>query len=132
MEQCESDGEEIAPVACMTRPYFAATVRRVTSSVRGEERTLDLVRGTERVPATLLVPTGARAAPAALLLHGFSSNKERMSQSVGRALLGRGVASLALDLPFHGERGVAREAIPYRNPLALVSAWRIAVREARA
>jgi dienelactone hydrolase len=115
----------------MRRPYFAATERRSTSTARGEERLLDLVRGTERVPATLLVPAGARSAPAVLLLHGFSSSKERMVQSVGRALQQRGVASLALDLPFHGERDGGREEIPYRNPIALVTAWTTAVREAR-
>jgi dienelactone hydrolase len=113
-------------------PYFAAVTRRATSNTRGEERVLDLVHGTERVPSTLLLPSGARSAPAVLLLHGFSSNKERMTQSVGRALLQRGVASLALDLPFHGERNGASGALPYRNPIALVAAWRSAVREARA
>lgn len=93
---------------------------------------LDLVHGAERVPAAFLLPKGAAAVPAVLLLHGFSSNKERMTQSVGRALQGRGVASLALDLPFHGERDGGRDEIPYRNPLALVAAWTTAVREARA
>ena len=111
---------------------FAATPRRSTSTARGEERLLDLVHGSERVPATFLVPRGAGPAPAALLLHGFSSSKERMAQSVGRALQQRGVASLALDLPFHGERDGGRDAVPYRNPLALVAAWTSAVREARA
>ena len=114
------------------RPYFAAVTRRATSTTRGEERVLDLVHGTERVPATLLVPAGGRSVPAVLLLHGFSSNKERMTQSVGRALQQRGVASLALDLPFHGERGGADDAPSYRNPMALVAAWRSAVRESRA
>jgi len=116
----------------MRFPSFAATPRRSTSTARGEERLLDLVHGTERVPATLLLPRGAGSAPAALLLHGFSSSKERMAQSVGRALQERGVASLALDLPFHGERHGGRDAVPYRNPLALVAAWTSAVREARA
>src|SRR5919112_723584 len=37
-----------------------------------------------------------------------------------------------LDLAFHGERDGGRDAIPYRNPLALVAAWTTAVREARA
>jgi dienelactone hydrolase len=114
------------------RPYFAAVTRRATSTTRGDERVLDLVHGTERVPATLLVPAAGRSTPAVLLLHGFSSNKERMTQSIGRALQQRGVASLALDLPFHGERGGADDAPSYRNPMALVAAWRTAVREARA
>ncbi|HET9798608.1 MAG TPA: alpha/beta fold hydrolase, partial [Gemmatimonadaceae bacterium] len=113
----------------MSRPYFAASLRRTARGSGGEERTLDLVRGAERVPATYLLPATENPAPAVLLLHGFSSSKERMAQSVGRALQRRGVASLALDLPFHGERDGGREAIPYRNPLALVSAWRDAVRE---
>jgi dienelactone hydrolase len=93
---------------------------------------LDLVHGTERVPGTLLLPAASAPGPAVLLLHGFSSNKERMTQSVGRALQQRGVASLALDLPFHGERDGGRDEIPYRNPLALVAAWTTAVRESRA
>jgi dienelactone hydrolase len=93
---------------------------------------LDLVHGTERVPATFLVPAAAAPAPAVLLLHGFSSSKERMAQSVGRSLLARGVASLAVDLPFHGERDGSGTELPYRNPLALVTAWRTAVRESRA
>jgi dienelactone hydrolase len=99
---------------------------------RGEERLLDLVHGAEHVPAAFLVPADSVPAPAVLLLHGFSSNKERMTQSVGRALLSRGVASLAVDLPFHGERNGSAGEVPYRNPLALVSAWRSAVAEARA
>ena len=116
----------------MKRPHFAATARRTTPTARGEERLLDLVHGTERVPGALLLPAATEPAPGVLLLHGFSSNKERMSHSVGRALQQRGVASLALDLPFHGERDGARGEIPYRNPLALVAAWTTAVRESRA
>ena len=116
----------------MRRPYFAATARRSLPTPRGEERLLDLVAGAERVPGALLLPAAPAPLPAVLLLHGFSSNKERMTQSVGRALQQRGVASLALDLPFHGERDSDRGAIPYRNPLALVAAWTTAVREARA
>jgi dienelactone hydrolase len=128
----DARGEEIARCAVMRRPHFSATVRRSTSTALGEQRLLDLVHGGERVPATFLLPQGARSAPAVLLLHGFSSSKERMVQSVGRALQQRSVASLALDLPFHGERDGGRDEIPYRNPLALVAAWTTAVREARA
>jgi dienelactone hydrolase len=131
-ERDDARGEEIARWDIMRRPRFAATSRRSTSTALGEERLLDLVHGSERVPATFLVPRESRAAPAVLLLHGFSSSKERMVQSVGRALQQRGVASLALDLPFHGERDGGRDEIPYRNPLALVAAWTTAVREARA
>jgi dienelactone hydrolase len=131
-ERDDARGEEFARWDIMRRPHFAATVRRTVSTALGEERLLDLVHGNERVPAAFLSPQGSRAAPAVLLLHGFSSSKERMVQSVGRALQQRGVASLALDLPFHGERDGGRDEIPYRNPLALVAAWTAAVREARA
>ena len=44
----------------MGRLYFSAVTRRTTSSTRGDERVLDLVHGTERVPATLLLPSGQR------------------------------------------------------------------------
>jgi uncharacterized protein len=115
----------------MSRYEFSATVRRTARVTHGRQRTLDLVNGRERVPAIFLTPAGTMPAPAALLLHGFSSSKERMSQAVGRALLSRGVASLALDLPFHGEREGADRAIP-KNPLALVGAWKTAVAESRA
>jgi uncharacterized protein len=116
----------------MSRSYFAASVRRTIAVPRGEERLLELAHGRERVPGSFLVPSGSAPAPVALLLHGFSSNKERMAQSVGRALLARGVGSLALDLPFHGERGGAHGQLSYGNPLALVTAWRSAIRESRA
>ena len=83
------------------------------------------------VPSVWLAPAGSMPAPAVLLLHGFSSSKERMAQSVGRALHALGVASLAVDLPFHGERDGDVSTLS-RNPLALVSAWRTAIAESRA
>ncbi|HEY0996866.1 MAG TPA: hypothetical protein VGD77_12805, partial [Gemmatimonadaceae bacterium] len=58
----------------------------------------------EEVPAILLLPASARAVPAALLLHGYTSRKERMAESLGMALLRQGIASLSIDLPLHGER----------------------------
>ena len=78
----------------------------------------------ERVPALLLCRRRARPAPAVLLLHGFSSSKERMAQSVGRALLAarRRLARARPPLSWRARRRT-RE-IPYRNPLALVAAWR--------
>jgi fermentation-respiration switch protein FrsA (DUF1100 family) len=82
------------------------------------------------VPSVWLAPDTRAPAPAALLLHGFSSSKERMAQSVGRELRALGVASLALDLPFHGERGGDPGSLS-RNPLALVGAWRAAIAESR-
>jgi fermentation-respiration switch protein FrsA (DUF1100 family) len=83
------------------------------------------------VPATWLTPP-TPTAPAVLLLHGFSSSKERMAHAVGRALLELGAASLALDLPFHGERDGTRGVDSLKNPLVLVGAWKAAIAEARA
>lgn len=115
----------------MSRYTFTTTVRRTGRVTNGQQRTIDLVSGRERVPAIWLTPSRSERVPAALLLHGFSSSKERMAQAIGRALLAHGVASLSLDLPFHGEREGADREIP-KNPLALVGAWKTAVAESRA
>lgn len=88
--------------------------------------------GEEMVPAILQIPVGATSAPAVLMLHGFSSRKERMADSVGGALLERGVASLAIDLPLHGAREGGVEGLSLRNPLGLVQKWKLAIREASA
>lgn len=91
---------------------------------------LELAIGTEIVPGILVLPAGTGRSPAALLLHGFRSNKERMADSVGRSLARRGVASLAIDLPLHGAREGSIENLSIRNALALVQKWNLAVREA--
>ncbi len=116
----------------MSRQSFTANVRRTTRVTRGTEQRIDLVYGRDTVPAVWLTPPSAGGPhTAALLLHGFASSKERMAQSIGRSLLARRVASLALDLPFHGDRVSASGGIS-KNPLVLVGAWRSAVSEARA
>jgi fermentation-respiration switch protein FrsA (DUF1100 family) len=101
--------------------------RRIAIELAAAER--------ERVPGVVLVPDAARPEivrwPAALLLHGFSSRKERMAEGIGRALLARGVASLAIDLPLHGAREGSVEHLSFRNPLQLIGAWRLALAEAR-
>lgn len=81
------------------------------------------------VPATLLLPEAAEPTAAALLIHGFTSRKEQMTESVGRALLRRGLASLAVDLPLHGSRGEGAGWRGVRNPLEVLKHWRLAVRE---
>lgn len=86
--------------------------------------------GGDPVPAILLVPDAEAPAPGALLLHGYSSRKEHMADNVGRALLEEGIASLAVDLPLHGDRGDPLQAQSARNPLAVVRLWRAATREA--
>ena len=116
--------------------------KRIHQSVRderplthGRRITLDIRLGDagERVPCVLLLPHAAAEAPApaALLLHGYSSHKEQMADTVGRVLLRHDIGSLAIDLPLHGERrgGVDMQAM--RNPMALASAWRAAQSEAR-
>jgi dienelactone hydrolase len=85
------------------------------------------------VPSVLLLPaTAAREMPAALLLHGYSSRKERMADTIGRALAARGVAALAIDLPLHGERDAPLQRQSLLNPLALVRHWRLALAECAA
>ena len=97
----------------------------------GTEYALELgVAGArERVPAILLVPESDVRVPAALLLHGYSSRKEMMSESAGRGLLGFGIASLAIDLPMHGERGNPLQAQASRNPLELMRQWKLGLDE---
>jgi uncharacterized protein len=99
-------------------------------SVRAFELSLTLAG--ESVPALLLLPDSAHPVPAALLLHGYSSSKERLSSTIGRALAARGIASLALDLPLHGTRDDALVAQARSNPLGLVSQWKRALAEAKA
>lgn len=85
------------------------------------------VKGVD-VPAILQLPA-TRPAPAALLLHGYSSRKERLADTVGRAFFRRGIASLAIDLPLHGEREGDMDADSLRNPLAVVGHWKLAIEE---
>ena len=105
------------------------TVRRTTTHRWGEERTIDIARGREVVPATFIMPASTGRVPVVLLLHGLSSNKERMSSSAGRVLASRGIGSLAIDLPLHGERRGGNPRDMMSSPLALVGAWRTAVKE---
>jgi dienelactone hydrolase len=90
--------------------------------------------GDELVPAILQRPMAAGRAPGVLLLHGFSSRKERMADRIGRRLAALGMVSLAIDLPLHGTRNGANEVEDMwrRHPLTLAQKWRLAVREAHA
>lgn len=97
----------------------------------GHRLSVALHVGRERVPAVLLVPDRPTPVPAALLLHGYTSSKERMLDSIGRALLGRGVASLGVDLPLHGERESRLDEESLRNPIALARQFRAALAECR-
>jgi uncharacterized protein len=85
-----------------------------------------------RIPAILLLPRSEAPVPAALLLHGWSLDKERMAGNVGVPLVRNGVASLTLDLPLHGERFQPLDAAMLRAPLELLRHWRGALAEASA
>ena len=54
-----------------------------------------------------------------------------MTEGIGRALLHHGVATIAIDLPLHGAREGNFEQLSLRNPLQLVSLWRLALSEIR-
>jgi predicted esterase len=83
-----------------------------------------------RVPSIMLLPERSTPVPAALLLHGYSSSKERLSDTMGRALAARGIASLAIDLPLHGTRDDAMITEARTNPLGLLQHWKKALAEA--
>jgi uncharacterized protein len=98
--------------------------------IRRRSQTIDLSGA--QVPSILLMPDTDQRVPCALLLHGFSSSKERLSDTIGRALAVRGIASLAIDLPLHGSRDDALLEEARRNPLGLIQHWTTAVAEANA
>src|SRR5687767_14568208 len=93
---------------------------------------LQLTLAGAAVPAIMLLPSADRPVPAALLLHGYSSTKERLIDGMGRALAARGIAALAIDLPLHGGRDDALFEQARTNPLGLMQHWRAALAEARA
>lgn len=111
------------------KPAHDAAMKK-TRAIRGGRRTtMELPLVGQMVPAILLLPDGVARPPAALLLHGYGSRKEQMADAVGRSLLESGIASLSIDLPLHGEREGTIELDALRNPLVLVSQWRIALAE---
>lgn len=135
---------------CGNRAHFLPISTSVNDTIRshisaerdiagGRRRALELNagggprEGAERrdgVPAILLLPDGTSRAPAALLLHGYNSRKERMAETIGRSLLKHGVASLAIDLPLHGARATGGE-INLRNALSVAQIWRTSTNDAR-
>ena len=102
------------------------------ASTRVTRQLLTLSLAGAQVPAVFLLPKTDDPVPAALLLHGYSSTKERLSDTMGRALAVRGIASLSIDLPLHGDRDDALIAQARQNPLELMQHWRAALAEARA
>jgi dienelactone hydrolase len=103
--------------------------RRKTAKTVEQQQLVLPIAGTD-VPAILMRPVVDHPVPAALLLHGYSSNKEQLSSTMGRSLAVRGIASLSIDLPLHGDRDDALVADARSNPLGLLQHWRMALAEA--
>ena len=99
------------------------------TKVKRRSATIELAGS--RVPSILQIPYADAPLPAVLLLHGLSSSKERLADSMGRALAARGIASLAIDLPLHGTRDDAIVDEARSNPLGLVKHWKAALAEAK-
>ena len=58
----------------------------------------------EKAQGVFMRPKMDGVYPVVLLLHGLTSDKETMIQFFGNPLVQQGVAVLALDAPYHGER----------------------------
>jgi uncharacterized protein len=112
-------------------PKVDPFVREESSSSCGQSATLVFDWSGETVPAVFLLPHRTNPpSPAVLLLHGFNLKKEHMADTIGKELQSKGIASLALDLPLHGERSTGYFAPP-KNPLKLMNHWRAAQQECR-
>ena len=130
---------ELAAVRELTRrgSDLAASVgmpRAIHQTVHSEQRIpggcrvdLEFRTDGDPIPGVLLLPDAPEPVPAALLLHGYSSRKEHLVDSVGRGLLKHGLASLAIDLPLHGSRSDPLQAQSLRNPFQIAGLWRTAL-----
>ena len=96
----------------------------------GRRLLLEFRADSERVPAILMLPSATSPVPGALLLHGYTSRKEHVADTIGAALLVRGMASLSVDLPLHGERSETLEPMSVVRPFELVRRWHAALDEA--
>ena len=83
------------------------------------------------VPSLLLRPDLDARVPGVLLLHGYSSSKEVLSNTIGVALALRGIASLSFDLPLHGSRDEDMFEEARTNPFGLLEHWKGALAEAK-
>lgn len=83
------------------------------------------------VPSLLLRPETDAPVPGVLLLHGYSSSKETLSNSMGVALATRGIASLSFDLPLHGSRDDEMFEEAKTNPFGLLQHWKRALIESK-
>lgn len=113
------------------RPTVCVELARMPN-IKVKRQSFSIPVAGDSVPAIFQCPSSEERVPGVLLLHGFSSRKERMADSIGRALAARRVASLAVDLPLHGARNAGFEGISFQNPVAVIQKWRRAVQEAHA
>ena len=95
-------------------------------------RTATIELASTRVQSLLLRPETDAPVPGVLLLHGYSSSKEVLSNTMGVALALRGIASLSFDLPLHGTRDEDMFEEARTNPLRLMQHWKSALVEAKA
>jgi uncharacterized protein len=91
--------------------------------------TIDLGGGA--VPSLMLRPDLDTRVPGVLLIHGYSSSKEVLSNTMGQALAARGIASLSFDLPLHGSRDEDMFEEARTNPFGLLQHWKSALVEAK-
>lgn len=104
-------------------------IRREREIPGGHEVLLDFGRNGDRLPALLRLPHSKGKAPVALLLHGLSLDKERMADMAAPALLRRGIACMAFDLPLHGERGCGKDPSEPGGPFEMLRNWRASLDE---
>lgn len=83
------------------------------------------------VPSLMLRPDVDARVPGVLLLHGYSSTKEVLSNTMGVALALRGIASLSFDLPLHGRRDDEMFEEARTNSFGLVQHWKSALVESK-
>lgn len=94
-------------------------------------RTEIIELGGGSVPSLLLRPEVDAPVPGVLLLHGYSSSKEVLSNTMGVALAASGIASLSFDLPMHGRRDDEMFEEARTNPFGLLQHWKRALVEAK-
>lgn len=94
-------------------------------------RTDTIELGGVSVPSVLLRPDIDARVPGVLLLHGYSSSKEVLSNTMGIALALRGIASLSIDLPLHGSRDEDMFEEARSNPLGMLKHWKRALAESK-
>ncbi len=94
-------------------------------------RTDTIEIGGAGVPSLMLRPDLDDHVPGVLLLHGYSSSKEVLSNTMGVALALHGIASLSFDLPLHGTRAEDMFEQARTNPFGLLQHWKRALVEAK-